>query len=532
MLLSQQFATIAGKNATRPAFYYLDKETSYGDLRTRIARLSYLYMNELQTAKPGIRRIGFLTRNSPAVFPTLVALSNLRCAVVPLDPDAPPEVLIPWMIEAGCTHLAITSDLLRQARELLSSARLHLPILEIEKKQGGEYDTSFSPPPEQVPLDKDIVLILRSSGRTAGASGKPRLAQFNHNQIHFASVCVRSRYRLQPTDRIASTLNWSHPYAWFHAQLVPLFNGATCIVDHGLRGAELIDSWLKARPTRIISTPPEVRSWLTWLEGAGRKLPGVRSITMGIGHASPEERARVARLGVWPLECVGQVEAGWTLSLEQLPESPPNPDDVAAGMPPRAASLVGCKYKVMDRGGDEIPPIKRAPSAAASRRTGLFAVTTPAAMAGYLGREAETRGALRGSWLYTGDYATIEFPKPDEPDELALAWIGRREELWITKEGAIRSAESIDQAAQGLPGAIDAAGFLLKTSMGDSVWAIAVVRAEKSTLSDATVLAQVQGAVAPEFVPRVVAFTDAIPRDAGGMVNRVKLSSQFSGIAG
>lgn len=61
--------------------------------------------------------------------------------IIPLDTSRPPDEIAQWLRDTKATHLAVTSDLLAKARDLLQGAHIQIPIIEIEKKQGGEYDT-------------------------------------------------------------------------------------------------------------------------------------------------------------------------------------------------------------------------------------------------------------------------------------------------------------------------------------------------------------------------------------------------------
>src|SRR5437016_6154669 len=107
MLISHHFATAAAKNLNRAAFNYLGKDINYGDVRTKIARLSYLFQNELGPQA----RVAFLTSNHPAVAMTFFALSNIRAITIPLDPSWLADELIACLKESKATHLAVTSDL-------------------------------------------------------------------------------------------------------------------------------------------------------------------------------------------------------------------------------------------------------------------------------------------------------------------------------------------------------------------------------------------------------------------------------------
>jgi len=62
--------------------------------------------------------------------------------------------------------------------------------------------------------------------------------------------------------------------------------------------------------------------------------------------------------------------------------------------------------------------------------------------------------------------------------------------------------------------------------------AAAVVRVENVILHDQTVLEALRSRITSREIPKVVVFTDAIPRDRGGNILRGRLRRQFSDAAG
>ena len=279
MLLSQQFNTVTLQNGARAAFRYLDKDISYNDVKGRIARLSYLFQKELGQNL----RVAFLTSNSPAVFVSFMAFANTRSLTIPLDPSSTNDELAAWIKDAKATHLAVTSDLVPRAREMMDTHALYLPIVEIEKKQGGEYDSAFTTSPDKLPIDADPILLLR----TAGTVDRPKLALFNHKQLLSAVVAVKAPYHVKPTDRFLTSMNWSHPFAFIHGLLLPLMTGATCVVDYGLDGADFLGFLVKSRVTRLVGHPKSYER-LTRIcrEVKWEGLPGVKSATVGLGVSS------------------------------------------------------------------------------------------------------------------------------------------------------------------------------------------------------------------------------------------------------
>src|SRR4051794_37506644 len=136
MLLAQQLSLAAQKSANQGAIWFLGKELKYAELRKKIAQFSYLFQNELGPDA----RVAFIASNSTNFAISFFALTNVRAVTILIDPKWKPEDQAEWLQKTGATHVAVSGDLVPQVREMLRSQRLSLPLIEIEKKQGGEYD--------------------------------------------------------------------------------------------------------------------------------------------------------------------------------------------------------------------------------------------------------------------------------------------------------------------------------------------------------------------------------------------------------
>lgn len=518
MILSMHLATVAARNAANPAIHYLDKTTTYAQLRDDIGRLSYLFQKELG-ADP---RIAVLASNAPAVIKTVFAVSNIRGVTIPVDPALSDEELGRWIRAAGATHLAITSDLVHRARDLILKERLGIPVIEIEKKRGGEYDTSFTPPPEQTPAETDVTVLFRTSGTT----GEPRLVGLSHTQLHHAAVSLRRPYRCRPTDRYLTTANWADPFAFIHGMLLPLFTGGTAVCHYGAEGNDFLQFITEARVSRIVDSPRFFRKLLFTIKNAQQTIPTVRSVTVGHSLLAPELQRAFDMLKIRVSHCYGQTEAGWTISMsgtepgEDRKEEADEPLKPGDGIP--GEGLAGLKYKVLDEAGDAVET--------SERRTGRLAVSGPSVMTGYSGpdkdeNKAATRDKLRGTWLYTGDIATLE----GDGDELRITFLGREEDV-IELKGRLVLPDSVDYALRGLKGIQDGAGFVTKTEMGKKVLAVAVVRVNGAKVSDHDVLAHIRQKMPHGTEPAAAFFTDEIPRSPNGTVERFRLARQFSGL--
>jgi len=83
-----------------------------------------------------------------------------------------------------------------------------------------------------------------------------------------------------------------------------------------------------------------------------------------------------------------------------------------------------------------------------------------------------------------------------------------------------------------IQGVQDAASFPLPRSNRDRVVVCAVVKIPNNAINEKMILDICASALTSGEVPKVVAFTEAIPRDQGGNVNLQRLRTMFEGAAG
>ncbi|OFZ80167.1 MAG: hypothetical protein A2583_15720 [Bdellovibrionales bacterium RIFOXYD1_FULL_53_11] len=528
MIISQQFNLNATKNLAKGVYRYLGKETNYSDIRTKIAKLSYLYLSEVG---PGAR-VAFVARNCPAYITTLFALSNCRSVIIPVDPNKPPEEVLAWLKDSKATHVAVTGDLVGPVRDIMMTGHINLPIIEMEKKQGGEYATSFTPPPDNPPNEMDQIVLFR----TAGNTGKPKFVGFNHKQLTGAASALKGPYHVGSTDRFYTNLSWAHPYAFMHAMFMPLMTGSTVIIDHGLEGKDLLDFLVESRVSRMVSIPSFYLKVLLTCRDEKRRVPAaVKSATVGLGPLHPEVRKTLEMMNIAVTNTYGLAEACWTVAMEDTRKE--GAEEAAYGKKkrpkPEAAKeapagpqkgifvgkgLAGLKYKVIDAGGDEIT--------GGEEREGLFCITGPSMMSGYFENDKDSKQTIRGTWLYTGEYAKLE----GEGETLKITFLARRED-GIRNGNEILIPNLIDKFIKGVPGVFDGAGFVLKNSKNEQKFVVAAVK-NPGSLSEKQILDHLASQLPSDLVPVAVVFTDSIPRDTGGNVNRYRLAAQFSGSLG
>jgi len=505
MLLSQAFHEAALKKLSTPAVLDLGVSTSYGDLKKRIGQLSYLYQSELPANEP----VAMLASNGLAVVQTFFSLSNIGNPVLFLNPKDSDESIVQDLKTLGILTILITSDQSSRLENIRRMSGLALNPVEIEKKKGGEYDPSFMPPPDRPLKDTDSVLILRQE-----EYGEERkYVFFPHKKLVAATVSVKRFYRLTANDRLMTTMNWSHPFALTHGMLLPLFTGATCAVDpQSPTIEEFIEYLAKERITRFVGPPKFYLDLLSRCAAAKYKLPGIKSITVGLGSLSLALRKTFKLLNIPILRCYGRTEAIWSLAM----------DNIEAGLEIESAKSrpgPGMKFKVLNAEGDEAP--------GPGPRVGPLAVMGESLFTAYFHPDKDvaakaTRNKMRGTWFYTGEIARLE----GEGDELTVAVLGKASDM-VNSSGEYLSPRPIDEAGKNLPGIVDAAGFVHIGKEGERSLACAVV-IEQKAISEPELLTILKERLPEKNHPSAVFVVEKIPRDEFESVNRLSLQRQLS----
>lgn len=499
MILSQALITVLSKSPNAAAIRFLGKDIKCSELAASVARISYLFQKELKTQQ----RVAFIGSNSPAAVVSFFALSNTRSLFIPIDPSLSDDDIAQWIYDSRPTHILATSDHLARVQDLARRRGISIPVLDIEKKKGGEYSTSFVPQADQVPKDQDPVLLLR----TAGTAGKYKYALFSHAQVQAAVGAIKKMYRPSAqggAQVFLTTQSWAHPFAFVHGMLFPVMTGATCLVHHGLEGLELLDFISKSKATRLVDAAYFFQKLLMFCLSAKRTLTGVQSVTVALGELSAQMRKVFSLMKIGVSHCHGQTENLWTLSM-----SDPSQEDASQGQ----FALAGIKYKAVDDNGDTIE--------SEGIRDGQLAVSGPTVMMRYDCKDEKeqkrlTQEAIRGTWLYTGDVFRLEGAQGKGDDkELKLKFQKRKDGL--TPRFAPRDQYDpsvIESVVRKVPGITAAAVF-----QDGGLTFCAVVKVEDFAQTEFQLLGAIKPSLTPRNIPSKILFVKDIPYAADGTLD-------------
>jgi acyl-coenzyme A synthetase/AMP-(fatty) acid ligase len=392
------------------------------------------------------------------------ALARLGVVSSPADDPAADLYLSDWDTAAGPTRLHLSPDWVAATR-----AAAPEPVEPVR----GTYDS--------------VVRVMLSSGTTRTAR---RVAR-TWRQIEDNSRTAALTYLARKGGRWVAVTGLDTGLGQSMA-LAAWMCGATLVTDVSV-------DWLAAQldalqPTLIGLTPIQLRNLLSWLPPAFVPPPGLRLVVTGSVLSQAVALEARLRLSQDIVISYGATECG---SITMGPATLLEADPGAAGYP-----VPGARVEIVDASGEVLPPGVQGEVRIATERTS----------AGYIGDPAATARAFRDGGFYPGDVGRL---RPDG----VLVIEGRTDERMIVS-GRKFLPNLMEEVALACPGVIDAAAFAVPDGEGLDVCWLAVVQGPDFQRDRLAELIQAQGDNLP---PVRFAFTEAIPRNAAGKVERDRL---------
>ncbi len=151
--------------------------------------------------------------------------------------------------------------------------------------------------------------------------------------------------------------------------------------------------------------------------------------------------------------------------------------------------------------------------------SGEIIVKGPNVFSGYWNKPVETAEAMRGGWFHTGDMG-----RRDEEGFIYI--VGRKVEMIISSGENIYPAE-VERVIQALPEVREAAAVGMPDRKKGEVVAVFVMLKEWAGLTEAALLAAMQGKIAPFKLPKKVVFVEDFPRNSTGKILKKELKEKL-----
>lgn len=344
----------------------------------------------------------------------------------------------------------------------------------------------------------DLAAILYTSGTTGRSKG----AMLTHFNLASNADTLREAWRFTAEDRLLHALPIFHTHGLFVATNVTLRAGGSMLFLPSFDLAEILR--LLPRATAMMGVPTFYTRLLSH-PGFTRELAApIRLFVSGSAPLSAEtHREFEQRTGHAILERYGMTETNMNTS------NPYEGPRVAGTVGP---PLPGVEIRIADPAtGAELP----------QGDVGMIEIRGPNVCKGYWRMPDKTAEAFRADGFFiSGDMGLI-----DEAGYVRI--VGRDKDLVITGGLNVYPAE-VEAAIEALPGVAECAVIgLPHPDFGEGVTAVVVLR-PGARLDEPAIGSSLADKLAPFKRPKRVFFTDALPRNAMGKVQKNALRDAYA----
>lgn len=492
-------------DADRRVLTFGDASLSADEFRLMVAR----YAQAL--AEIGLRpgdRVAVLSANRPEVLYLTAACLINRYVLVPLHPLGSSEDHVYVLSDSGAAYFVFDPNRFAQRAEQVARECGGLTLLsfgagDVGLDLGGLSARMPAGPLVAPDVTGDEVYRLSYTG---GTTGRPKAIAATHSM---ALALLDAQFAC-----------WEWPVPLRQLMCAPLSHaGAAMFMPTLLRGGEMVilpqfeplavlEAVELQKITCILLVPTMISALLGHPRIRDFDLSSLQTIFYGASAMSPARlREAIETFGPIFFQFYGQAEAPMTISVLRRAEhiTPDHRRLSSCGRPAH-----GMDVALLDDDGEQVRP----------GAVGEICARGPLVMGGYHNRPEETRDALRGGWLHTGDLAFCD-------PEGFLHIVDRKKDLIISGGFNVYPKEVEDVLAIHPAVADSAVIGVSDAHWGEAVKAIVVLRKGESAGTD-ELIAFVRRHKGPLCAPKSIAFVDGLPLTAVGKPDKKALRAQFS----
>jgi crotonobetaine/carnitine-CoA ligase len=498
--LNGALASRAARDPARPFMRYRDRQWSWGEFARKAEAAARVL------AARGIGRgdrVGVMARNCDGHVVLLFALARLGAIMVPVNPEFGVEEAKYVLHHAEVSAVAATGDTLEVARRaaaglktpawfvMLDAAAADAPLLD---------ELIAGAPALELPRDIDgdaTCLIVYTSGTT----GFPKGAMHSQKSFVTGGEAFVQRVYLQDDDRVMIVLPLFHINALFYSVagtlaagasmiIVPRFSASTfwqTAVETGATEVNIIEaigSILRARPRSEFRPDHKIS-----------KVYGVRA---GMDATFRDEFKIPHRIGGYGMTEIPGVTCNPFEGPQKLGSMGP-----IGRHPDPARPWAQCR--VVDDEGRDLP----------DGEPGELWVKTPIIMQGYFRDPEQTKNAFHDGWFKTGDLV-----KRDRDGY--FYFISRKRDI-IRRRGENIAAAELDRVVGEHPAVAEAGTIAVPSELGeDDIFVICALK-PGATVTAQDIADWCRARLAPQKVPRFVAFVDELPHTPTHKIAKAQL---------
>jgi long-chain acyl-CoA synthetase len=393
--LGQMLKENARRFHCRRAIFIAGRYIRYQAFNREVNRYAHALVGRLKISSGD--RVAILLGNGIHFIYACFGAFKAGAVVVPLNTYLTAPELKYILTDAGVKVLFSSDEFASVVRDFSEEVPTLESIVTVGREDLGgdtwlheEFIRGMPASEPDVPLSRDdLATIIYTSGTT----GKPKGAMLSHGNL-LANVVSSARcIRITKKDRLLLILPMFHSFTLTTCILMPLSVGATIIVITKLKSISHILRDVLLRGVTIFIGIPHIYDIMAnsripwWL----RPFVRLRLFVSGSAPLSAATLEKFERqFGIPLLEGYGLSETSPVVSINPL-KGVRKPGSVGKPIP-------DVSVKILSGDGKELPP----------GEVGEIAVKGPNVMQGYLNRPRETKEAMRGEWLLTGDIGKLD----------------------------------------------------------------------------------------------------------------------------
>jgi long-chain acyl-CoA synthetase len=451
-------------------------------------------------------RVALFLPNGIDFIATFFAVLGIGAVVVPINPLLKADEISHILQDSEASILVVHDALANAALQSLSNAPEMRSVILCgatdlgaatripEPLRVDELADTIAPENQDWPIaiqpETDLGVLVYTSGTT----GKPKGAMLTHHNLLSVFPSRLDMFDVDERDKCLATLPLCHIYGLTVVMIGTIARGGTLVImpKFEAKGAlELID---REGVTVLPAVPAMYNMMLAELEENPYDVSSIRLCFSGGSPLPPElmpqiestfEAAGIEGYALTETSCVATI----------------NPLHGVRKIGSVGPAVPGVQLAIFDEKLKQLPP--------GPDNVGEIGVKGPNVMVGYYKQPASTAEALKDGWFLTGDLGYR-----DEDNYLFI--VGRKKEL-ILRGGANVYPREVEDVIMQIAGVREVAVIGVPDErMGERVKAIVVL--SQASLTAEAIKEYCAEHLADYKVPRIVEFSDGLPRNSTGKV--------------
>jgi long-chain acyl-CoA synthetase len=452
-------------------------------------------------------RVATLLGNSLDLLALFWACAKLGAAIVPMSPLLKASGVASLLADAKPRLVVVPAERRSMMEEVAAEGDARPELLFVDASDGHpappardlsvlRESASAAPVEAEVHAD-DLMTIMYTSGTT----GMPKGIEHTHFIRAMYATLMANAWRMKPESVVlhcgALIFNGAM------VTMLPAFMlGATYILHRAFDAAAFVDAVERERVTHAMLVPSQIVAILDTVRFDPARLASLEMLVSLGAPLHREQRARLEQAIPGRFHELYGLTEGLVTILDR-DDAKRKPGSV--GVPPPFYEM-----RIVDDGGRDLPP----------HEVGEIVGRGPITMPGYFGRDEETRAALRGGWLHSGDLGYV--------DEDGFLYLVDRKKDMIDSGGVKVYPRDIEEVAARHPAVHEVAVFGIPDAKWGETPLAAVVLRPGASIGAEELRDWLNRNVAAQYqrVACVVIY-DEFPRNAAGKTLKREMRAAY-----